>query len=217
MNFGVVGLGRFGTSVALTLEQLGYPVLALDSVEAHLSKVKDYLTSAKLIDTTDKQALQESGITNCQTVIVAIGEDMKSSVLTALNLKELGVKNIVAKAHSDEHARILEKIGCNNVLLPEKESGIRLANQLTSSDILEFIEVSPDYKVEEINSPKDFVGKKLGELDLRKQFQVIILAIRHPEGTIIIPTPEEEITKRDTLVVLSKTEDMSVFKKKFGV
>ena len=146
-NFGVIGLGRFGTSVALTLEQLGCSVLALDDKEENLIKVKNYLTCAKLVDSTDKEALKESGIINCDTVIVAIGEDMKSSVLTALNLKELGIKNIVAKAHSDEHSRILEKIGCNKVMLPEKESGIRLANQLTSSDILEFIEVSPDYKV----------------------------------------------------------------------
>ena len=171
-NFGVIGLGRFGTSVALTLEQLGCSVLALDDKEENLIKVKNYLTCAKLVDSTDKEALKESGIINCDTVIVAIGEDMKSSVLTALNLKELGIKNIVAKAHSDEHSRILEKIGCNKVMLPEKESGIRLANQLTSSDILEFIEVSPDYKVNELIAPSALLGQKLASLDLRKKYRV---------------------------------------------
>ncbi|MBI2564604.1 TrkA family potassium uptake protein [Candidatus Woesearchaeota archaeon] len=213
-NFGVIGLGRFGSSIALTLEQLGYPVMALEKNEAFLDKVKDYVSIAKQVSAEDKEALRETGIQNCETVIVAIGHELSASMLVTLNLKDLGVKNVIAKAHNDEHGRILEKIGAK-VVFPEKESGIRLANKLTSSDILEFIEISPDYRVKEVKVAKDFVGKTLADINLRKSYRVMVLAVRHGAETIIIPSPEEIICENDVIVVVATSADMNKFLTKF--
>lgn len=216
-NFGILGLGKFGLNIAITLEQLGYPVLALENEEKSLDKVKDYVTSAKLVDVTDKNALQEAGIESCDIVVVAIGENTNSSFLSVLNLKELGIKNIVAKAHTLEQGRILEKIGATRVIYPEKESAVRLANQLISSDVLEKIEISPEYLVHEIQIPKEFVDKTLEQLGIRRKNRVMVMAIKRNGETIMIPTYEEVLLKNDIMVVVAHKKDMEKFRAEFKI
>ena len=216
-NFAVIGVGKFGSMIALTLEQLGYPVLALDDDETVLDKVKDYVTSAKVIDSSDREALLESGIKNCSMVVVAIGSNANASFLTVLNLKELGVEKIIAKAHTLEQGRILEKIGATKVVYPERESAVRLANQLISSDVLEKIEISPDYLVNELEVPEEFVGQKLENLGLRKKNRVMVIAIKRAGETIMIPAYEEIVKKEDILVLVAHKDDMQKFREEFKV
>ena len=158
---GVVGLGRFGSAVAKTLTQLGHDVLAIDTNEDNIEDIKDYVTLAKQVD-YDMLSLKESGISKCDIAVVAIGHSIQENILVTLMLKELGIRYIVARAVDDLHGKALEKIGANRVINPEKAMGIRLANQLISSDILDIIEISPEYTIQEFNAKKEFVGKELG-------------------------------------------------------
>ncbi|MBI2665877.1 TrkA family potassium uptake protein [Candidatus Woesearchaeota archaeon] len=216
-NYGVIGMGRFGRSIALSLEKFGQNVMAFDKDPANLESVKDYVTLARILDATNKEALRESGITGCDTVIVSMGDAVEASFLIVLSLKELGVKTIIAKASTTQQGAILEKIGASKVVYPERESAIRLASQLTSSDILEFLEVSPDYQVAEFMAPSQFVGNSLENLELQKEYHVLILAIRRKNKIIGIPSGKEKINDSDILVAVGQTKEMSKFLKRWNV
>ena len=216
-NFGVLGLGRFGTSVALTLTQEGKHVLAMDIDEAKVDAVKDYVTFAKQADSTDKDALIEAGITNCDAVVVAIGKDIDSSILATLNLKELGVKYVVAKATSEQHGKLLSKIGADRVVFPEADTGKRLAWQLMSSDVLEFIELSPLYAVKEVNVPKPFVNKTIKQLHVSSEFNVLVLAINRGEERTIVPSTGTKFREDDKVTIVGKTEDVKHFAEHFRI
>lgn len=215
-NFGVIGLGKFGCNMAVTLEKLGQSVMAFDRNEKEVENVKDVVTCAQILDSTDINALENSGISACDTVIVCMGGSAEDNFLTVLNLKELGIKTIITNAETNAEGKILQKIGAAKVVYPEKESAIRLANQLVSSDILEYIEISPDYQAAEIEAPKKFVEKKLGELELRSKYQILIIAVKRGNENIIIPSSEEVISKGDILVLVGQTKDILDFSKKFG-
>jgi trk system potassium uptake protein TrkA len=215
-NFGVIGLGTFGSNIAITLEKLGQQVIAVDNDESAIGKIAEYTTLTNILDSRDKKALEESGINACDTVIVSLGDNCDASFLTVLNLKEIGIKNIIVKAHTLEEGRILDKIGATRVIYPEMEGAIRLANQLTSSDILEYIEISPDYQVTEIEVPKEFIGKKIEELHIAKKFNILIIAIREKERTLIVPASTEIIKKGCVLVVVGQTKDILTFVKKYN-
>ena len=214
-NFGVIGLGRFGTSVALTLTQEGKPVLAIDKDAAKVNELKDLVTSAKQADSADKDALVEAGITSCEAVIVAIGKDVAASTLTTLNLKELGIRYVVAKALDDQHGKILEKIGADRVVYPESDTGKRLAWQLMSSDVLEFIELSPQYAVKEIEVPKEFIGKPIKQLHIGTKFNVLVLAIHRDAERLIVPSTSMKFERDDKITLVGKTEDIRYFAKHF--
>jgi trk system potassium uptake protein len=215
-NFGVVGLGNFGSSIATTLEKLGQQVMAFDSSEEKVECVKDFCTVSGMLDSTDIKALENSGITACDTVIIGLGKNTEANFLTVLNLKELGIKTIIAKANSPAEGKILEKIGATKVVYPEKESAIRLANQLVSSDILEYIEVSPDYQVAEIEIPKNFINKKLEELNLIKRYRILVIAIKRQNKTIIVPTVNERLLEDDIIVIVGQTSDIVEFSMKYN-
>jgi len=204
---GVVGLGRFGSAVAKTLTQLGHDVLAIDTNEDNIEDIKDYVTLAKQVD-YDMLSLKESGISKCDIAVVAIGHSIQENILVTLMLKELGIRYIVARAVDDLHGKALEKIGANRVINPEKAMGIRLANQLISSDILDIIEISPEYTIQEFNAKKEFVGKTLSELDLRKKYGVAVLAIKRENHMIILPDADEKIRKDDVLLAAGKTKNI---------
>ena len=214
-TFGVIGLGRFGASVALTLARLGYTVIAADKEAADVVRIKDYVTHALQLDATDKEALREAGFKNCDVVIIAIGEEVESSLLATANMNELGIKYIVAKAQTEQQGRILAMIGADRIIYPEHDSGVRLANQLTQSDILEFIEVSPDYIVKEIKIPPEFIGKSLRELQLPNKYKVLVLAIKRGSVTHIIPDIDEHAKIHDIFVIVGKREDIVHFLRKF--
>lgn len=212
-HFGVIGLGRFGTSVAITLEQLGNSVLAIDRDRRRVDSIKDFVTAAKQVDAIDAEALRESGIANCDAVVIAIGEDIESSVLATLVVKELGIQRIIVKAKNDLHGKVVEKLGIERVIYPERDMGARLANQLVSSDILEFIDLSPDYSLEEVKAGEDMIGKSIKEIRLREKYNIVIIALRRKNHVSVLPQADEKISEGDILILIGATKDIKSFGK----
>ena len=212
-QFGIIGLGRFGSSVAITLEKLGYQVIAIDKNESKVDSVKDFVTHARQTDATDHESLKEAGISNCDVVVVAIGGDMQNSILTTMVLKDMGIKRIIVKASNAMHGKVIEKIGVEKVVYPEKDTGVRIAHQLVSSNILDFIQISTDYSMEEIRISESLKGKTLKDLNLRKRYEIEVLAIKRSDKLIIVPSAEEELSLNDILIIIGKTENVRDFEK----
>ena len=198
----IIGLGRFGTSVAKTLYQMGYEVLAVDADETRVQDFSDEVTHVMQADTTDEDTLKALGIRNFDVVVVAIGADVQANLMTTLQLKELGVPHIVAKAKNPLHGKMLEKIGADRVVYPERDMGQRVAHNLVSSNVLEYIELSPEYSIVEVTAPKVLVGKNLVETDLRGRYEVNVVAIRRGEQLLVPPQPTEKIMDKDVLFVV---------------
>ncbi|MBK1809237.1 TrkA family potassium uptake protein [Clostridium sp. YIM B02505] len=207
-QFVVIGLGRFGTSVAKTLYDLGNDVLAIDVDEDLVQEISDSVTHSVQMDATDESALKTLGIRNFDVAVITIGENIQASVMVTLLVKELGVKYIVAKGHSDLHAKVLHKIGADRVILPEKDMGVRVAHNLVSSTILDYIDLSPDYSIIEIESPKEWHNNNLRDLSLRTRFGINIMAIKKQNDINITPNAEEVIEPGDILVAIGSTEDL---------
>ncbi|MDI6737342.1 MAG: TrkA family potassium uptake protein [Nanoarchaeota archaeon] len=212
-QFGVIGLGRFGTSVAETLELLGNSVLAIDRDRNKVNAIKDKVTAAKQVDAIDAEALREAGIANCDAVVIAIGEDIESSVLATLVVKELGIQRVIVKAKNDLHGKVIEKLGVERVIYPERDMGARIANQLVSSDVLEFIELSPDYSLEEVKACEDMVGKSIKDIKLREKYNIVIIALRRKNNVHVLPSADEKITSGDILILIGATKDIKAFGK----
>ena len=204
-QFAVIGLGRFGSSIATTLFKLGHEVLAIDVNEEQVQKISETVTHVVQADTTDENSLKALGIRNFD-VVVAIGEDIQSNVLTTLLLKELGVKYIVAKARTELHGKMLAKIGADRVVYPERDMGLRVAHNLVSTNVLEYIELSPDLSVAEITAPKILVGRSLAETNLRVKYELNVVAIKRNEALIVPPPSDEKIRTGDILILIGQTE-----------
>lgn len=215
-HFGVIGLGRFGTSVAITLEQLGNSVLAIDRDKQKVDGIKDFVTAAKQVDAIDAEALREAGIANCDAVVIAIGEDIESSTLATIVVKEMGVERIIVKAKNDLHGKVIEKLGVERVIYPERDMGARIANQLVSSDILEFIELSPEYSLEEVKASEEMIDKCIRELKFREKHNLVIIALRRHGKTIILPMANEKIKAGDILILMGETKSIKAFGKSLG-
>lgn len=205
-QFAVIGLGRFGTSVASALYNLGYEVLAIDADEERIQKFSEEVTHVVQADTTDENSLKALGIRNFDVVVVAIGEDIQANVLTTLLLKDLGVKYIVAKARNELHGKMLAKIGADRVVYPERDMGQRVAHNLVSTNVLEYIELSPVLSIVEITTPKALVGKSLAETNLRAKYEVNVVAIKRGEELIVPPLPDEKIKPGDILIFVGHTK-----------
>ncbi|MBO5035145.1 MAG: TrkA family potassium uptake protein, partial [Oscillospiraceae bacterium] len=171
-TFVIIGLGRFGTSVALELSALGHEVLAMDLAEDKVQRVADKVTHAVVADARDINVLNALGVRNFDCAVVAMGSDVGNSALVTLNLKELGLQQVVCKAQSHVHQRVLEKIGADRVIFPEHEMGVKLAQGLSSSSVLNFIEFSEDYGIVELAIPRSWQGKTIRELDVRNAYHV---------------------------------------------
>lgn len=210
-QYAVIGLGRFGVSLASKLFEAGQEVLGVDKNEERVEDAHPYVTHALIADSTDADALKSIGIRNIDTVIVAIGNDIQSSILTVLLLKELGVKEVIAKALNKLHGQVLYKIGADWVIFPERDMGIRVAHQLLSPNVLNFIELSKDYSVEEIKIPDNMTKKSLREIDLRARFNLSVIAIRREHDINISPSPDETMSAGDVLVVIGKNKDLERF------
>lgn len=205
-QFAVIGLGRFGTSVASALYNLGYEVLAIDANEDRIQKFSEEVTHVVQADTTDENSLKALGIRNFDVVVVAIGEDIQANVLTTLLLKDLGVKYIVAKARNELHGKMLSKIGADRVVYPERDMGQRVAHNLVSTNVLEYIELSPVLSIVEITAPKALVDKSLAETNLRAKYEVNVVAIKRGEELIVPPLPDEKIKTGDILIFVGHTK-----------
>ena len=167
-QFVVLGLGRFGSSLARTLYGLGHDVLVVDETEEAVQEISESVTHAVQADATDESTLRSLGLRNFDVAIVAIGSNIQSSILISMIVKELGVKHVVAKAQSELHAKLLCKIGVDRVVFPERDMGIRLAHNLVSSNVLDFIELSSDYSIVEMAALNEWKGKTLKDLNLEK-------------------------------------------------
>ncbi|MBM4044153.1 MAG: TrkA family potassium uptake protein [Planctomycetes bacterium] len=209
-SFAVIGMSSFGYFIAKALSQKGFDVIAIDDDEAKIDRVKPFVRKAIIADATDKEALQNMGLHDVDTVVVSLGEQMEASILATLHLKELGVKNIVVKAQSEDHGKVLDKIGATTVTFPEKDIAERLALTLSSENVLDHIPLAPGYSILELAPPASFNGQTLGELDLRKQYFVQVIAIRSivPEEVIMVPPATYRIKDSDVLIVLGREEDL---------
>lgn len=203
-HYAVIGLGRFGRAVCSTLHNLGYEVMGVDFDEKRVAQaLTDRITvRAVQLDSTDPAALQEAGICEINTVIVAIGNYVEESVITTLNLKEAGVAHVVAKASSQIHEKLLKKVGADHVVFPEHEMGCSLARALTRPSILERFELDPDNSIVEILVPESFSGKTIAELKLRSHYGLNLLAVSQDEKFEINPNPNTTLQKGSAMVVI---------------
>jgi len=208
-TFGVIGLGTFGYHVARTLSQGGAEVIACDVDEEKVREVSEYVSLAYVLDATDAKALKESGIANVDTAVVSIGENIEASILIVVQLKELGVKEVVARAVNPLHGKVLEKLGVDRVVYPEKEMAIKVAHSLLVDELIEEIPIGEKHSLFEIKAFDFMLGKTLRELDIRRRFGVSVLAIKRGENLIVNPMGDEKILPGDILVVLGTTEQLS--------
>ncbi len=209
-QFIVIGLGRFGSSVARTLAGLGQEVLAVDIDEERVKQLAPVVTHAVQADTTDAGTLRSLGVGNFDVGVVAIGENLQAGILTALLLKELGVPHVVAKVANELHGQVMEKIGVDRIIYPEREMGKRLAHSLVSPSLLDYIELAEDYRIEEVVAPKSMDGKTLRDLNLRNKLGISVIVIKRGEDNMIIsPGAEAVVYQGDTLVIIGKNSDLS--------
>jgi len=205
----VIGLGRFGTSIAQTLYAMGYDVLAIDKDEEIIQSISDSVTYAVQADATDEATLKALGLRNFDVAVVTIGADIQSSILITLLCKEMGIRHVVSKAQNDLHAKVLYKIGADKVVFPERDMGMRVAHNLVSSNILDYIELSPDYSLVEITALPSWENKSLRELDMRARFGINVMAIKHNKEVNISPKGDDVIRHGDVLVVIGKIDDIN--------
>ncbi|SOC35211.1 potassium channel family protein [Ureibacillus acetophenoni] len=213
-EFVVIGLGRFGGSIVQELVRLGADVMAID---AHSERVDEYAkiaTQAIIADTTDEEVIKSLGIRNFEHVIVAIGENIQASILTTLILKELGVPNVTVKATNDYHAKVLKKIGADQIIHPERDMGIRIANNLMSSNVLDYLELSDEHSIMEIKANDRIAGYSIKDLDIRANYGINIVGIKRDEAIIISPNADEKILLGDILLVIGAVVDINRFVKK---
>ena len=213
-NFVVIGLGRFGTAVARELCELGNQVLVIDLDRDLVQDVADQVTHAVAADARDADVLRSLGVSEYDCAVVAIGDDVGSSALVTLRLKEAGVPQVVCKAQSHVHKRLLEKIGADHVVFPEHEMGIKAAQGLARSNILNFIELSPDYAIVEVDLPRGWEGHSIRELDIRAKFGVNVIALRQGQKINVAPGAECVLSEGDKLIVLGRDEDIAALCKR---
>ncbi len=210
----VIGLGRFGSSLALTLTRMGYDVLAVDTNEEKVNNIMDRVTHAAQVDAMDEQALKALGIRNFDVVVVAIGQDVQSNILVTVMLKDLGVKMVVSKAITELHGRVLERVGADKVIFPERDMGVRVAQALVSKNIVDQINLSPDYSILEMTAPDGLSGKTLAQGALRFKHGVTVLAIRRGNDVIISPGAKQVVQQGDVLVVVGQNSKLRALEEK---
>ncbi|MDQ0150475.1 potassium channel family protein [Eubacterium multiforme] len=208
-QFVIIGLGRFGSSIAETLYTLGNDVLVIDKDEDLIQDISDKVTHAVQMDATDEGALRTLGLRNFDVAVVTIGSNIQASVMATLLVKELGVKYIIAKGNSDLHAKVLYKIGADRVILPEKDMGVRVAHNLVSESILDFIELSPDYSIMEIEAPEEWQNKTIRELKLRSKYGINVMAIKRDDEINLSPPADFVVESKDIFVAIGSAEDLS--------
>lgn len=201
-QFAVFGLGSFGESVAVTLQQLGCEVVAVDNHMEHVQEISEQVSYAIKADAGDPEVIKSLGTRNLDGVVVAVADDMEASVMATLVSKEIGVPYVIAKAKNELHATILKKIGADAVIFPEMEMGVRVAKTLMSSNFADWIALSPDYSIIEIGTPKEWIGKSLQQLNVRRSHDVNVVGIKIGEDVEVNPDPERILQEDMTLIII---------------
>ncbi|MFH1540609.1 MAG: TrkA family potassium uptake protein [Elusimicrobiota bacterium] len=221
----VIGLGTFGIAVAKELSKRGIQVLAIDTNERKIQEISSFITQAVVADSTDEKSIRELGLSDFNTAIIAIGDNREASILTSLILKEVGVKNIVVKGLDDIHAKVLQKIGVDKIVFPERDMGIKLAEMLLSPNIIEKIELSPEYNMAEVIVPQLFIDKTIKDVDVRAKYNLHIIGIKRKipyikdngetdfkEELFIAPPASEILQDGDILVLIGRYTDIDKVK-----
>jgi len=228
-QFGIFGLGSFGMTVAMELSEKKFNVLAVDSDHERVNIASEFVAHTVICDATDEKSLRDAGAENIDVAIVSVGKDVAASIMITMNLKEIGVKYIVAKATSPNQGKVLKKIGADRVIFPERDMAVRLVQQLTNPSIFEYLEFSTDYGLMEIVTPKSFENKTIKEIDLRKRYGITLIAIKRAnpvvdkngetqikELVLLSPSPDESIIKGDIMVLIGSYENLEKYGKEFG-
>ena len=210
----VIGLGIFGCQLARQLYEGGLEVVAIDKNRDVVQRIKDHSTKAVLADATDKEVLESIGIDAKDTVVISFGEDLSASTLLTLYLKEMKVKEIIVKVPNEDYKRILLKVGASEAIIPEREMANKVARSIISPNILEYLPISEDYTIVELAPPTDFIGKSLADLDLRKKYNLQVIAIRDvlTNKMQLVPRASAIIKDSDVLVVIGKEDDIGKIK-----
>lgn len=210
-SFLVIGAGRFGKSVAHTFNELGHDVMLVDKDEALVQLMSNEVTNVLIADVTSESCLKSLGVRNFDAVVLAIGYDIQASIMTAILLIELGAKYVVSKAQTELHGKVLQKVGVNRVVYPERDMGHKLARSLIAPTIIDMIELSDDFSVVEVSAPKEMIGKSLLELNLRARYGISVIALRRNNGgkTLISPVAEDIIEENDVIVAIGENKNLN--------
>ena len=211
----VIGMSSFGYYLAKALSEQGCEVLAIDQNEAAIDGIKAYVSKSVVADATDQRVMRELGLADMDSVVLSLGSKLESSILAAVHLRELGVNNIVAKAMTEDHAKILELLGVQRVIFPERDMGLRIAASLTGSNVVDYLPFDAELSIMGITPLEEMVGKTLAELDFRNKYgcQVLAIKVGGLNGYTIIPTPETKISDNHLLVIMGKNEELKKFNK----
>nr|MDH3099733.1 Ktr system potassium transporter KtrC [Bacillus velezensis] len=213
-EFAVIGLGRFGGSICKALSEEGLEVMAMDIDEDKVNEYAKIASHAVIGDSTDESVLKNLGSRNFDHVIVAIGENIQASILTTLILKELGVNTITVKAQNDYHEKVLAKIGADHIVHPERDMAKRIAHNIVSNNVLDYLELSDEHSIVEIVANSRLAGNTLLDLDIRAKHGINIVAIKREKEVIVSPLATEMIQKEDILIVIGSLTDISRFEKR---
>lgn len=207
LQFFVAGLGRFGKSVAITLEKMGYDVMAMDSDEEVVQDLSDTLGYVVCGDCSDEKSLAAIGAGNADIAVVSVG-DLSASLMTTLLLKEMGVKKIVVKALGSVHGKMLQKIGADKIIYSEKEMGIRVAHNLISPGIVDYIEMENNITILSIHVPAEWVGKSILDIDIRRKYNITVVAVKRQGEMFVNPRPDMKLDAHDMLIILGDSESV---------
>jgi trk system potassium uptake protein len=204
----VIGLGRFGSAVARELERLGHEVMAVDRSEQRVNDIAPDVTHALQLDASDEDALRAAGAADFNTAIVAISSDAEPSIFATMVLKRLGVRTVISKAGSVLHGEILARVGADRVVFPERETGLRLAHSFNVPNVIDYLDVAPNFGMEKIRPPRSFIGKTLGELDLRGRLGLTPIVLRRAQQVFVNPAREERVAEGDELILIGRDEKL---------
>ncbi|MGN0318392.1 MAG: potassium channel family protein [Lachnospira sp.] len=202
----VIGLDRFGRSVAKNLEQNDCMVLAIDKDQKKVNQISDYVTSAMCLDITDEEVADELGLNNFDAAIISFANSLETAVLATVCIKERGIPFVIAEAYDEIQGKVLEKVGVDKIVYSEQEMGAHLANNLAFDHIIDSVEVSADYTIAEIQTPVSWEGKSLIELNLRKKYEINVIALKRNNEINVTPVADMPLLKDDVLVILGKND-----------
>lgn len=216
-QFAVIGIGRFGGVLATELHRMGHEVLVIDKSEEVIQKISNIIDYAVVADATDENALRSLGIKNFDVVIVAVGSDVEANIMVSLILKDMGVECVLAKAQTDHHAKVLEKIGVDKIVFPERDMGERIAASISSSNVLDYIELSSEYSITEYSLFKAWEGKTIRELNIGERYGVTVLALKkanEPDKIEVSPSRDTLLSKGDILVLIGTDANLGKIERK---